>query len=186
MIEKISVTQSQANKLKEYLEVCRKAGKNPLDVFASSGCELNDYYESLNSLSIEDMARAILIGYEIEPVYKVGELVTITAPNSKFGKVYEIIEEQDIGVYLLKMESINTMLWHIEEFRHATPEEIKAEKERRLWKSIGREIGEFRKGDTFVSTRGNVWKILNNINSEYAKGNLKGFYPAESFISFDT
>lgn len=81
--------------------------------------------------------------------------------------------------------------------RRATDEEIKAEKERRVWAGIGREVGEIISRDV-VLTKGSlvpftVGPILQQADGLidvgtaddwYRDGKLKGFYPAESFVSF--
>lgn len=70
--------------------------------------------------------------------------------------------------------------------RHATPEEIKVEQERLLWKSINREVGEFRSKDIRINENGEPIIVNDTKHARmlFEKGKVKGFYPAESFISF--
>ena len=74
--------------------------------------------------------------------------------------------------------------------RHATTEEIKAEKERRLWKSINRDVGGFKIGDAVIYLAGHTKRLANPQDVEFAKDihGASGVYcifPAESFISFE-
>ncbi|MET3657875.1 hypothetical protein [Sporosarcina psychrophila] len=135
---------------------------------------------------VVDLLRAIQEGYDVEPEYKVGDWIVrlngTTFLNDKavvrVDKVSDIhlFYDHDIGIDKIRI-------------RHATPEEIKVEQERRVWAKIGREVGEFRKGDVRI-TKGTVSGFVRtncekNAKDEYENGELKGFYPAESFISFE-
>lgn len=70
----------------------------------------------------------------------------------------------------------------------ATPEEIANEKERRLWKSIGREVGEFKAGDAYKHRNYLLLSRVGEVEGTkeiYEAGKITGFFPVESFISFE-
>lgn len=150
---------------------------------------INEFKNALAGFSEDVLAEVIRGNYRVEEKYEVGDFVTIVAKNSKEGKTFELIGKRDEGVYLLKMSPTSNMLWHIEEFRHATPEEIKAEQERKVWAGIGREVKEFKPRD-FVEIEHELgFRIHDERQTKVAKakyddGKVVGFYPVESFISF--
>src|SRR5699024_6673411 len=88
----------------------------------------------LNDLSILDMARALYEGYEVEETFKVGDWVKDTSTNA----VIKIKDRQH-------RNNINDPRYST--VRHATPEEIAEEKQRRWWAKHGREVWELREND---------------------------------------
>jgi hypothetical protein len=64
----------------------------------------------------------------------------VTTPNFDF--VAKVIGERDEYTEFDNGKKLSAF-----EFRKATTEEIAAEKERRKWKSIGREVNDYHKGD---------------------------------------
>lgn len=174
MIGKVKLTQEQADALKDYLADCKGDISEAIDEHSNVYCDPDNGwfgdYTALNKITPSDMARALLIGYEVEKTFKVGDWVF----NKSSDAVIEIIAVEYANI--LNGENCNV--------RHATPEEIKAEQERRAWKSIGREVGEFRDGDIGVDCIGFIRRKVMSINEKYKAGDLDGFYPAESFIKF--
>ncbi|RDW17613.1 hypothetical protein CWR48_13940 [Oceanobacillus arenosus] len=82
----------------------------------------------LDDVRVYDVARAFFIGYEVEPEFKVGDWV--------------VYEQGNVGQYGDKPIVLKNPV-----VRHATPEEIAQEKERRWWKLHGREVWELKQGD---------------------------------------
>lgn len=181
MMEKVKLTVKQAEMIKNHEGHLRDL----MFKWRAKGCST-----FIDDLTAEQVLDAYFDGYEVEPEYKIGDWVTIVSKNSKEGEIFELIGKRDEGVYLLKMAPASNMLWHVEEFRHATPEEIKAEQERRLWAGIGREVNHWRIGDIFITSE-KVFKVDGNKNQighasmAYESGYVTGFYPAESFIKFE-
>ena len=101
----------------------------------------------LAELQTSEIARALYIGYEVEPEFKVGDWVY----HQSDGIVSQITR---VNFNKLVPDAINTdghKGWiSCEDIRHATSEEIKQEKERRFWEKHGREVKEYRKGDLFI------------------------------------
>lgn len=130
---------------------------------------------------VVDLLRAIQEGYDVEPEYKVGDWIVrlngTTFLNEKavvrVDKVSDIhlFYEHDIGIDKIRI-------------RHATPEEIKAEKERRVWAGIGREVSEFGNEDLGFDFEGHTISGVSALKDAYKHGDLQGFYPIETFVSF--
>lgn len=191
MIVKVKLTQEQVEALKIYKE----AGHN-LAVFAANRRGFHGPYESLKILSIDELGRVLYEpnSYEVEPQFKVGDWVVRDTEFRNFiddekyqnyhvGSVFKI--QTVLNGYAIDERGTNHDL---ENIRHANLEEIKAEKERQLWKSIGREVGEFRLGDVMIKNNGDsvVIRNLEGAIHNYQQGIRKGFFPAESFISFES
>ena len=188
MTEKVKVTREQAEAIEFILSndgsedsikenLIRKHAKEP-----NRWCGKARPILGMPLLTLVD---ALRIGYDIEEEYKVGDWV-----------VWETEHER----YVLQIETINHRVMNRKVFnaegfwmecikRHATPEEIKAEKERRVWAKIGREPMQFIIGDSLISIDGRVYPFdkesrISEIRRMIANGRFKGFYPAESFIEF--
>ncbi|QNK87781.1 DUF1642 domain-containing protein [Sporosarcina sp. resist] len=134
---------------------------------------------------------ALVNGYEVEPEYKVGDWVVFVdiLGASLVGKV----EGFNDGGFIrtdIRLDDMPKQWFLAKSLRHATPEEIKVEQERRLWAGIGRGIKEFRIGDTVELTRQLGFKIylekqIEVAEKQYELGVVTGVYPGESFISFE-
>lgn len=186
MTEKVKLTREQAASIK--LAVADYGSNTVLDMHAE-----NPYWitklSSLNTLSPNELARALYIGYEIEEEYKVGDWVRIVSDvhqtKNETRKVTEIKKShaarEDVH-YKLDGRGVYFKSY----IRHATPEEIKAEQERRQWAKISREVGEFRDGDVGVMNNIMVTRItdIEMIKECYEQKCLLGIYPVESFIEF--
>lgn len=172
MTEKVKVTQKQFDWLERYksdeeidyaidIQVHRKRPDSPIVDWKPS-----------------EVARAFYNGYEVEPEYKAGDWVT--RENGVVGKI------TDLDSHFANLDNLEGIFsLNFKFLRHATPEEIKAEKERRVWKSIGREVGEFRDGDSARHVNGGSVLSIDFLKTCYEAGALEGFYPAESFVSFE-
>lgn len=132
----------------------------------------------------DKLLNALVNGYEVEPAYKVGDWIVrldgTTFMNEK--AVVQVDKVSDIHLFYARDIGIDKI-----RIRHATPEEIKAEKERRFWAKIGRKVGEFRIGDIRILDDGNSVRItdVDYARAKYIQGSLKGFFPVETFISFE-
>lgn len=140
---------------------------------------------SFQNDSAGKLLSALVNGYEIEPKYKVGDWVVIEKCNNgdHVGNIQKLI---NISSDTYDFERF----WYYKknvELRHAIPEEIKFEKERQLWKLMDRKVGEFKIGDIRILDDGNSVRItdVDYARAKYNQGSLKGFFPAESFISFE-
>ena len=106
----------------------------------------------LNDLSTEELALALFIGYEIKEEFKVGDWVIHDI--KKIGKVKKINDDVitiDVELGYTRnngeLAYVNTLARY---FRHATPEEIAKEKERRWWTKHNRKPWELKMGDVLI------------------------------------
>lgn len=151
MSEKVKVTKEQAEAIERALKFYGE------DQLVDKHCLLQknkDFwvgsFEGMNDLEMWKLARSIYIGYEVEPEFLIGDTVI----NKETG----IIEEVD-GYMTTILEK------HSENYRHATPEEIAAEKERRWWRKHGRDVLEFKTND-IVSYDCNAWGGIYTVYSD--------------------
>lgn len=108
-------------------------------------------YAPFNSLSIEDMAKALYIGYEVEEEWQTGDwVVTKSGYIGEIEFINEIEGWANIGYSkdTLKRGVCLAKTFNLDEIkRHATEQEIAQEKERRFFARHGRKLWELRKGD---------------------------------------
>ena len=109
-------------------------------------------YATLNELPFEQFIVAVLGDYEVEPIFEVGDWVKDTSTNA----VIKINDRQHRNNLI---DPRHTTI------RHATPEEIAEEKQRRWWAKHGREVWELRDGDLLRSTDTKKTYELNNQTS---------------------
>jgi hypothetical protein len=191
MTEKVRITQEQATAI-EYLRdtkfhdegIIASHAKRPM------GWEAN-YTESLNGLPLLTLVDALRIGFEVEEEYKVGDWKKVVLPNGKWaiGQIDTLAFDDILFNYLDENTEWQRVRQPGKASVNPTPEEIKAEQERRVWEKIGRKPEEFRKGDAYEYNNGQIFTVdvygrIETVRAAYRTGQLKGFYPAESFISF--
>ena len=97
----------------------------------------------LNELKTHQMARALYIGYEVEETYKVGDLV-VHIPTGIIGEISHVNGNWINFFHSDEQKAVNIS---VNDLRHATPEEIAEEKQRRWWAKHGRDVYEFKSGD---------------------------------------
>lgn len=145
-MEKVKLTQEQADYISSislnslYRWVYLDRNKN------------TDMYKSLKNLSIEDIAKAKIIGYEVEQEVKVGDFVDI----GLFG-ISKVAEVTGVKGKLIAINGSDE--YH--EFkinRVLTDEEKQEEKQRRWWKSHNRDVWELRQGDV-VTINDEIWEV---------------------------
>lgn len=187
MTGKIKLTQEQADAIEGVLKHCSKERllNDHSAMKEARGGWSTRKSAVLNDLSVADMARSLYIGYEIEPKYKAGDWVVFESKvNGPFICVIEKVYELSVDTDYLGSNGYKQNFGK-ELVRHATPEEIHTEKERRWWAEIGREVGEFKDGDVGIVRNGGRSGNPNALKNAYEHGDLVGFYPVESFISFE-
>ena len=123
-MERVKVTQEQAE-LMEEVRVC--ASVSELCYERCLNGSWIGVFKPLNELNADEFARALYIGYEVEPNFAKGDWV-----KSKIGKgIGKIIHLKQFGY-----ETDFGLLADTEDIRHATEEEIAEEKERRMSNKI--------------------------------------------------
>lgn len=191
MTGKVEITQRQLDLIK------KGTSKASLLEGHAKGGYRNSAYNELLKIPLEDFARVLYEpdSYEVEEEYKVGDWVALidgadfyVKGNTKIVEVHSYEQVLEGFDYVRHGEN---GVWGtpLNLLRHATPEEIKAEQERRVWAGIGREIGTFKAKD-FVEIelelgfRIHDERQIKLAERKYSEGKVVGIYPAESFISF--
>lgn len=129
MTEKVKLTQEQAWMIENH----RGSFERLMRKHHTKNCPT--YIDELTTQQVVD---AYFGGYEIEETFEVGDWVM----NTSINKSHELKEELCV--------KINANRGYYKHLRHATPEEIAEEKQRRWWAKHGRNVFEFKKGDLIV------------------------------------
>ncbi|GGA31962.1 hypothetical protein [Psychrobacillus lasiicapitis] len=190
MTEKVKLTQEQDARLKEMMMDVMYS-KNSILLQQAKGwrCASN---VCLNTLSLGQLARVLFEpnSYEVEPQFKPGDMVMVRWMNKDKEQLYEILKVNFVEGAAYEVEITGEFGFNVAPVsivRQATPEEIKTEKERLLWKKIGRKVGEFHVGDITLDQNYYPIRVVNveMAKTFYQQSKRIGFYPAESFISFE-
>lgn len=134
MAEKITITQEQADAIERLKEGQRK----DFEVYYKGNRErVVDWARPLSDLSTGEYISILYDGYEIEPKYKTGDWVANLDGSNIYPKGdAKVIEVGLVGEKYVR--PVGNEAWGFPFYlvRHATPEEIKAEKERQKWSEI--------------------------------------------------
>ncbi|WP_145990725.1 hypothetical protein [Planomicrobium sp. MB-3u-38] len=180
-MEKVKLTKEQADAIENRSDV-----ESALNYHATTKWT-DKRNESLNRLTLEQFARALLIGYEIEPEQPKFQLGSeVIDVNSKNCPVITVTNQDGKHLYGYWGSHITTCVQK-KNARFATPEEI-------FWKkTLGRdEVGAFHYGDIVVTDLNVPIKVgeydvpgrligLERTLKFYRNKSLNGIYPAESF-----
>lgn len=179
-MEKVVLTAEQAESIERYLnDVC--PNKEKLLRKQSEGVWYDPRNTPMNALSLECMAKALYIGYEIEkPKFQPGDKVIRRSSN----KIHTLHSKRDMPIVFGTTKVWNVGEGHTwigeSEFRHATPEEI-------YWlETLGRDkVRELRKGDVIAYSNAEPAKVnIPEFWTEHKFTNVTGIYPADSFKPF--
>jgi len=131
-MDKQIITYEQADKISEWEYNTGHPGRL-LKLHAKN--KLSKRSECLQSLSLDQLARAIYVGYEVEEKFEVGGFVV----NMHDGTVLKVINKiTESGTYyeVVRCGSGLKESIHRDRLRHATPTEIAEEEKRRMDKKI--------------------------------------------------
>src|SRR5690625_1538506 len=177
-MEKVKVTAKQAAEIEHY----KQKGEEQIDYLIDIH-SLNKRPDlAIAKMKPSQLVRALHFGYEVEPEFKVGDWVFWETksngpiPKTAF-KIETIIKD---GVYPDEWPSpyAGGEPIPIEELRHATPEEIAAEKERRWWAKHGRNLWELRKGDLLIDKHfGKIAEVREVKDNHYLIGKFTSYEP---------
>lgn len=144
-MEKVKLTREQANAIEYALQEVDEY-KGNLDRLLRHASMNNVNFRNelhlLDTIDIVTLAKALYIGYEVEPEFKVGDWVV----NISNGYIKLIENEREANF-------LNNDYIKRHELRHATSEEIAEEKERRWWAKHGREVWELKVGDFLINEK---------------------------------
>lgn len=164
-MEKVVITQEQANAIEWVMKFSDKSSTVEEHIeyrLEESGWKLDDL-KPLNELSTDYLIRALYIGYEVEPEFKVGDWVVCEVPEGASSNIYKVTDNAGYSVNLDNMYGN----FKKNKIRHATESEIAEEKERRN-ENKAREVISSLKSEE-------VAKIRDILAWEYdSNGNLTG------------
>lgn len=152
-MKKAKVTQEQAEAIEIIKSDDKKYGcfEANLRVQVEKGWTGN-IFECLNEIKTEDYVRALFVGYEVEPEYKVGDWVIYKRFNGEnlIGRIERDVDSNELAIKLAISD--DPQLGIIKFItRHATTEEIATEKTRRWWSNNNRDVWELKRGDLIAS-----------------------------------
>jgi|SRR5690625_2485227 len=156
MTEKVKLTQEQA----DAIELASNKKGRTIEFHTKSVWQ-NDF-AALNELNTDELVRALYIGYEVELEFEVGDWVYVIATR----QVHQITGRLNNKIIYLDMDGGMTREVNV---RHATPDEIAAEKEWRWWARHGRKEYELRINDV-VSYDCRSWGGIYIVASDPYKG----------------
>lgn len=182
-MEKVKITRAQADAI-EFLIAKNDSGESRWEVeplirvHAQNANAWAGEADPIRHMPLLTLVDALRIGYEVKETFKAGDWVVHEA-GCKLGQI-EIVRGKYIMVRRTDGEGY---WWNTDHIRHATPEEIKAGQECRVWAKTGRKVGEFKDGDIGVCEH-IYWNDPDDLKNLYKEGILENFYPVESRISF--
>lgn len=159
MTEKVKITKEQAAAIERY----KKELIDSVDEQYRFGVKRTPYEwaEPLVELGGEQVLNTLRNGYEVEPEFEVGDWVaTIHNEAPIIFKVKSIQQTVVDSDHL--MGSGYERIFNISEIRHATPEEIAKEKQRRWWNEHYRKVWELKKGDVLLNLEYNVAVLIHS------------------------
>lgn len=125
------------------------------DNFVFSHC--NDSFphklSSLADLKLDDLIRALYIGYEVEPEFEVGDWVNHRLHG--IGKVIEV-NKNTLEIYRSPGDEEDPYVWHKKNVRHATKQET-------WWAKHGRNVWELKPGDILFYYNLTVAEIVEKV-----------------------
>src|SRR5690625_2696514 len=156
-MEKVKLTQEQAEDLEEALHAYEDDKDHMLNVFVRAK-DTSDW-GSISHFSPSKIAKALYIGYEVELEFKAGDWVKVFWSNSN-PSIHKLLSVDDEfaridGDQLNKMPPKDII-------GKPTSEEIEKEKECRWWFRHNRDVWELREGD--ILTDGYHVSQVNNAN----------------------
>ena len=139
MTEKVVLTREQAEAIERGIKIYGKSRiMNDHEADGWVGNLVN-----LNGITKDEMARALYIGYEVEETFKVDDWVTsVSGATCQITK----IRGEEVWGQWNRLTVTENYIKKVN-VRHATPEEISKEKQRRWWARHGREVWELKVND---------------------------------------
>ena len=180
-MEKFKLTVEQEVALKEYKDFNES---EPLQTYLAAKDTFTCEYKSLVNFTADEFARLLYQpdSYEVEISWNIGDWTKYWNVIKKQW-LYGVIKHTNIRSVDLDIDG-KVYVVTFDRLKSCTPEEIKAKKECKVWKSIGREVGEFTEADIGIDRAGNIRDGKVDLEHYYKNGTLVRLYPAESAISF--
>ena len=137
-MDKVKLTREQAEMIKNHKEADNL--EMLLRKHRMLGC-----LTYIDELTTQQVVDAYFDGYKVDPDFEVGDWV-VYDNGVRCG--YKTNQIKDVDEQKAYFDEGRTML--LTRLRHATPEEIAEEKQRRWWAKHGRDVFEFKTGDLIV------------------------------------
>lgn len=152
-MEKVKLTTEQAKAIKIVMRDTNQGLTRPNMETQLKKEWKNEPFSTLNSLTVEEFIKAILGEYVVETEYKLDEwIVAETDEKGPYvGQITDIDRLEGTNIWFTINNKGVTYRTSAENVRHATPEEIEKEKQRRWWEENNREVWELSKGDCLIS-----------------------------------
>lgn len=164
-MSKVKLTKKQADAIEYEMAGSERA----LEIFTRihlNGWRANRN-QCLNELTLDELVRAVLIGYEVVPEFKIGDkLIYQYKQNNIFGEVNRDLSvrwSDNVESTKEKIEQLNDL----GEVRLATESEIKEEKRRRWWSARDREVWEVYEGDIIKAKEDGLAFNVSSLNIDY-------------------
>ena len=146
-MEKVKLTQEQAEMIKKHREADNL--EMLLRKHRMSGC-----LTYIDELTTQQVVDAYFDGYKVDPDFEVGDWVVYDNGVRCGYKTNQIKDVDEQKAYFDEGRAM-----HLTRLRHATPEEIAEEKQRRWWAKHDREVWELKEGDVIKGTFGQVREV---------------------------
>jgi hypothetical protein len=141
-MEKVKVTQKQFDWLEGY-----ELTQAQIDYLIEVHPHRKRPESPIIDWSASKLARALYIGYEVEPEFKVGDWVVYDNGIER-GHGYRTNQIKEIDEWSAHFDERRSM--GLSSLRHATPQEIATEKTRRWWAKHDRDVWEIREDDLLM------------------------------------
>jgi hypothetical protein len=168
-MEKVKITREQAGAIEYCIE---EYGKDKTINSHANGTWAYEC-EPLNNLDFSELAKALYVGYEVEPEFKIGEKIVdesdanktiITVKGEAYGKLYGYWTDHETNTHVgTTVRKVNA--------RHANDSEIAAEKERRWWSGHGKDVWDVENGDVIKKKADGFAFDVAVYGAEYIKNN---------------
>src|SRR5699024_8454985 len=136
-MDKVKLTREQAEMIKNHKEADNL--EMLLRKHRMLGC-----LTYIDELTTQQVVDAYFDGYKVDPDFEVGDWVVYDNGVER-GYGYKTNQIKDVDEQKAYFDEGRRM--HLTSLRHATPEEITKEKQRRWWVRHGRDVYEFKEGD---------------------------------------
>lgn len=153
-MQKVKLTREQA----DVIEKVKCNSDDKVDTFLEYHLahrhSYKDAFTPLLDLTVDEIAIALHVGYEVEPEFNVGDWLHLHLNNEDVVREYHSPSHMKEHHFYKNLEGRPRPFSGEDYIRHATPEEIAEEKERRLFAENGREPWELAGGDILKANDG--------------------------------
>lgn len=160
--EKVVLTQEQADEIEGLMKEPHNLTRDELLVEHTELGGFTNLNEAEVDLTL--LAKALYVGYEVKPKFKVGDWVVLRFEGEEW--ITDLTKESEFGGFYTdsRLPGEKQKFYSSSILRHATPEEIAEEKERRWWKGNGRKPWELKQGDVVVDVKGHAYNVEEVLN----------------------